>query len=97
MPLRTPTRCSAAAPWCSSTAGTIAPTRGSFTRHPDGTTDIDYVVVRDGKNAKGRLLELVFRTVGKSKLEKAFVNSVKAIEARNYERATAGSRSPGAA
>ena len=69
----------------------------TFTRNPDGTTDIDYVVVRKGKNAKGRLLELVFRTVGKSKLEKAFVNSVKAIEARNYDRATAGSRSPGAA
>ena len=57
----------------------------SFTRNPDGTTDIDYVVVREGKNLKGRFFELVFRTVGKSKLEKAFVNSVKAIEARNYD------------
>ena len=65
----------------------------TFTRNPDGTTDIDYVVVREGKNLKGRFFELVFRTVGKSKLEKAFVNSVKAIEARNYEPATADSRS----
>ena len=46
-------------------------------------TDIDVVVVRDGKNLKGRLLGLVVGTIGKSVLEKAFVNSVKAIEARN--------------
>jgi hypothetical protein len=30
----------------------------TFTRNPDGTTDIDYVVVREGKNVKGRLLGL---------------------------------------
>ena len=59
----------------------------TFTRNPDGTTDIDYVVVREGKNLKGRLLELVFRTVGKGKLQQAFVNSVKAIQARNYTTA----------
>src|SRR5579872_64256 len=55
----------------------------TFTRHPDGTTDIDLVVIRDGKNLKGRLLGIVVRTVGRSVLEKAFANSVKAIEARN--------------
>jgi hypothetical protein len=55
----------------------------NFTRRPDGTTDIDVVVVRDGKNLKGRLLGLVVGTIGKGVLEKAFVNSVKAIEARN--------------
>jgi hypothetical protein len=55
----------------------------TFTRRSDGTTDIDVVVVRDGKNLKGRLLGLVLRTIGKSVLERAFVNSVKAIEARN--------------
>ena len=55
----------------------------TFTRNPDGTTDIDYVVVRDGKNLKGRFLGLVLGSVGKSKLEKAFVNSVTAIEARS--------------
>ena len=54
-----------------------------FTRHPNGTTDVDLVVVREGKNLKGRLLGFVLRTVGRSVLEKAFVNSVKAIEARN--------------
>ena len=55
----------------------------TFTRHPDGMTDIDLVTVRDGKNLKGRLLGLVLGTVGKGVLEKAFKNSVKAIEARN--------------
>ena len=55
----------------------------TFTRRPDGKTDIDAVVVRDGKNLKGRVLGLVLRTVGKGVLEKAFVNSVRAIEERN--------------
>jgi hypothetical protein len=55
----------------------------NFTRHSDGTTAIDAVVVREGKNLKGRLLGFVLGTIGKSVLEKAFVNSVKAIEARN--------------
>src|SRR6185312_5034838 len=55
----------------------------NFTRRPNGMTDIDVIVVRDGKNLRGRLLGLVVGTVGKGVLEKAFVNSVKAIEARN--------------
>ena len=55
----------------------------NFTRRADGKTDIDVTVVRDGKNLKGWLLGLVVGTVGKGVLEKAFVNSVKAIEARN--------------
>ncbi len=55
----------------------------TFTRRPDGLTDIDVVVIRDGKNLKGRFLGLVLGTVGKGVLEKAFINSVKAIEARN--------------
>src|SRR6266550_4550206 len=55
----------------------------TFTRQPDGTTDIDVVVVRDGKNLKGRVLGFVLGTVGRGVLEKAFENSVKAIEARN--------------
>jgi hypothetical protein len=60
-----------------------------FRRNADGTTDIDYDVVRDGKNLKGRFLGVVLHTVGKSKLEKAFAGSVKAIEARTYEAASA--------
>ena len=55
----------------------------TFTRQPNGTTDIDVEVVREGKNLKGCLLGFVLRTIGRSVLEKAFVNSVKAIEARN--------------
>jgi hypothetical protein len=48
-----------------------------------GLTDVDVVIVREGKNLKGRLLAFVLGTVGKGVLEKAFVHSVKAIEARN--------------
>jgi hypothetical protein len=54
----------------------------TFSRHSNGTTDIDADVVREGKNIRGKLLGLVLRTIGRSVLEKAFDNSVKAIEAR---------------
>jgi hypothetical protein len=54
-----------------------------FTRHPNGTTDIDADVIREGKNFKGRMLGWARRTIGRSVLEKAFENSVKAIEARS--------------
>ena len=57
----------------------------SFTRQPNGMTDIDVVVIRDGKNLTGRLLGFVLGTIGRRVLEKAFENSVKAIEARNNE------------
>ena len=49
----------------------------------DGKTEVDVVIVREGKNAKGRFLGLVLGTVGKGVLGKAFSNSVKAIEAEN--------------
>jgi hypothetical protein len=55
----------------------------SFTRRPDGTTDIDVAVVRDGKNFKGWVLGLVLKTIGKRVLKGAFENSVDAIEVRN--------------
>jgi hypothetical protein len=55
----------------------------TFTRQPNGTTDIDVVVVRDGKNLKGRLLGFVLGTIGRRVLERAFENSVTAIEGRN--------------
>ena len=55
----------------------------TFTRQPNGTTDIDVVVIRDGKNLMGRLLGFVLGSIGKHVLEKAFENSVKAIESRN--------------
>ena len=53
-----------------------------FTRRPDGLTDIDVVVVREGKNLKGWLLSLVLQTVGRGVLPKAFDNSIKAMEAQ---------------
>ena len=55
----------------------------TFTRRPDGSSDIDVDVVRDGKNLKGQLLGFVLGIIGKGVLEKAFVNSVRAIEARS--------------
>jgi hypothetical protein len=36
----------------------------TFTRRPDGLTDIDVVVVREGKNLKGKLLGIVVGTIG---------------------------------
>ncbi len=54
----------------------------NFTRNANGTTDIDYVVVREGKNFKGRFLAFVLGTVGKGVLGKAFAHSIEAIEAR---------------
>ena len=62
----------------------------NFTRHPDGTTDIDVVVVREGKNLKGWALGLVVGTIGQGVLKKAFENSVKAIEARRGTARAAG-------
>ena len=55
----------------------------NFTRQANGTTEIDVDVVREGKNLKGQLLGFVLGPSVKGVLEKAFVNSVKAIEARN--------------
>ena len=54
-----------------------------LTRRPDGTTQVAYVVVRDGKNLKGRVLGVVLETIGKGRLKSAFEKAVKAIETRN--------------
>ena len=62
----------------------------TFTRQPDGTTDIDLVVVREGRNLKGWVLGLVLGTIGRGVLEKAFQNSVKAVEARKGAARAAG-------
>ncbi len=56
----------------------------TFTRRSDGKTDVDAVVVRDGKNLKGRLLGVFIGVFGKGYLERTFEKTVKAIEARNY-------------
>jgi hypothetical protein len=55
----------------------------TFTRNPDGTTDLDAVVVREGKNLKGRLFAIVLKAGGKRVLGKALDNTVEAVEARD--------------
>ncbi len=42
----------------------------TFTRRPDGKTDLDAVVVRDGKNIKEHLLGFVLGIFGGSRLSK---------------------------
>ena len=60
----------------------------TFSRQADGTTDVDLVTVRQGKNLKGWALGLVLGSVGKRVLSQAFESSVKAIEARNSSTTT---------
>jgi hypothetical protein len=54
----------------------------TLTQRPDGTTDVHVAVVREGKNLKGRALELVVGVVGKRVLGKELGKTLKAIEAR---------------
>ena len=61
------------------TPATPTRSRRSPTGRPSSTT----VVIREGKNLKGRLLGLVLGSIGKGKLAKAFANTVKAIETRS--------------
>jgi hypothetical protein len=63
----------------------------TLTRQPNGTTDVDLVVVREGKNFKGRVIGILAGTIGKPALGKGLGKTVKAIEARNYG---AGSAEP---
>jgi hypothetical protein len=56
----------------------------TLTRKADGTTDVDVIVVRDGKNFKGKVLGAVLAVVGKRVLAKEFGKTIKAIETRNY-------------
>ena len=53
----------------------------TFTQAPDGTTDVDVVVVREG-NFKGRALGIAVGIIGKPMLGKQLGKTVKAIEAR---------------
>ena len=55
----------------------------TFTRNPDGMTDLDAVVIREGKNLKGRALGIVLGIFGRRVLGKELGKTVKAIEARN--------------
>jgi len=55
----------------------------TFTRQPNGTTDVNVVVVREGKNFKGRVLGIMLGIFGKRALGRELGKTVKAIEARN--------------
>jgi hypothetical protein len=55
----------------------------TLTQRPDGATDIDAVIVREGKNLAGNLRCALLGTLGRPVLKNAFVKSVKAIEARS--------------
>ena len=50
-------------------------------QRPDGTTDVDVDIVREGKNLRGRMLSAFLRTAGKGTLGKGFAQTVEAIEA----------------
>jgi hypothetical protein len=52
------------------------------------------LVVREGKNLRGRLLGFLLKTIAKRVLKRAFENSVKAIEARNGQIAIEPPRTP---
>jgi len=54
----------------------------TLTRQPDGITDIDVVIRREGKSLKGRLLAGVLGTAGARALMTAFDDTVRAIDAR---------------
>jgi hypothetical protein len=54
----------------------------AFTRRPDGATDLEVVTVREGKNLKGRLFEVLVRLGGKRVLGKALDTTVAAVESR---------------
>ena len=56
----------------------------TFTSKPDGTTDLDAVVVREGKNLPGRVFGALVGVIGKRKLEHDLAKTVKAIESRHY-------------
>jgi hypothetical protein len=52
-------------------------------RQLDGTTAVDVVIVREGKNLKGRVVAGFIGTFGKRSLRKAFAKTIKAVEARS--------------
>jgi hypothetical protein len=62
----------------------------TFNRQRDGTTELDAVVVREGKNLKGRAIGLVLAVFGKRVLGGELEKTVRAVEARNE-----GPKAPG--
>jgi hypothetical protein len=54
----------------------------SMTAQAGGTTLLDVVVVREGKNLKGRVVGALLGSVGKGGLHKALRNTITVIESR---------------
>ena len=54
----------------------------TMTPQPDEGTLLDVVVVRQGKNLRGRLTGFLLSTAGKGVLRKTLHNTVQAVEAR---------------
>jgi len=67
----------------------------TLTPKPDGTTEVDAEIVREGKNLKGRMLGLVIGSVGKGRLRSAFEKTARAIEARSDGAGTTGAAGAG--
>ncbi|MFJ4675894.1 SRPBCC family protein [Kitasatospora sp. NPDC088783] len=55
----------------------------TLTPLPDGTTRLDAVVVREGKNLKGRITGLLLGSVGRGVLGSALKKTVAAVESRH--------------
>jgi hypothetical protein len=55
----------------------------TITQQANGTTDVDVVVVREGKTVKGRALGFLVGIFGKRILGKELGNTIRAIEARD--------------
>lgn len=55
----------------------------TLTPQAGGITNVDVVVVREGKNLKGRLIEGLLSVAGARALGKGLEQTIKAIEARN--------------
>jgi hypothetical protein len=55
----------------------------TITQQANGTTDVDVIVVREGKTVKGRALGFLVGIFGKRILGKELGNTIRAIEARD--------------
>ena len=65
-------------------------------RLPDGTTDVEVIVVREGKNFRGELIGAGLGLIGQNFFGKALAETIKAIEARNYKASSTAAAAAGA-
>jgi hypothetical protein len=70
----------------------------TLTRQPNGTTDVDVVVVREGKNLKGRLIAIAVSIIGKQFLGKELGKTIKGHRSPELRRVslTRSTPDPGA-